>query len=149
MFLVSRLRLLIMSNTRPGVPLTTWTPKSNLRISSPMLVPPIQAWHCTFIISPSARTTCTKKSNSANERFLGWVGVGGGGGHHELRQTFDQVEYRNTSPRSLYIWAAVQFYVYIQISIVNKITGKGVLNTRTFASRLSSLIALCPRGAHR
>lgn len=42
-FLVLKFLLLIISNTLPGVPLTTCCPASSFLISSPILVPPIQA----------------------------------------------------------------------------------------------------------
>ena len=44
---VRRLRRLIMSNTRPGVPDTMCTPASSLRMSSPTDLPPMHACACT------------------------------------------------------------------------------------------------------
>lgn len=54
---VRKARLLIMSQTRPGVPDTTWTPFSSFLISSPKLFPPMQEWACTLMKSPIVRIT--------------------------------------------------------------------------------------------
>lgn len=55
--LVRKVLLLIMSQTLPGVPETTWTPYSSFLISSPILFPPMHAWACTFMYSPIANIT--------------------------------------------------------------------------------------------
>ena len=54
---VLRARRWIMSWTRPGVPTTQWTPSWRIFMSSRTTVPPMQAWHSTFMKSPMATTT--------------------------------------------------------------------------------------------
>mmetsp|Transcript_44215 Transcript_44215/g.70974 ORF Transcript_44215/g.70974 Transcript_44215/m.70974 type:complete len:203 (+) Transcript_44215:1042-1650(+) len=57
MLRVRKVRRLIISKTRPGVPLTICTPWSSLRTSSPMDRPPMHACTCTFMKLPSASAT--------------------------------------------------------------------------------------------
>ena len=76
MFCVHRLLLQIKSKTRPGVPDTTCWPYSSFLISSPIDVPPIHAWHCTFILSPRARTTdwiWVANSRHVGDKTSAWV----------------------------------------------------------------------------